>query len=154
MITLFKFFTLVAVSALGACGVGTFCTAAYLYTGGVAAVDVETAEVDVFVPVPLRIADVALGIAGWAAPDLELSASDRAQLEEFRPLIEEIVDAVGSLPEGELVRVEDGEQLVRVEQRNGYLRVLVDSPEARVQVSVPQRAAKRVTTRALALAGG
>lgn len=154
MIALFKFFTLVAVSALGACGVGTFCTAAYLYSGGIAAVDVETEEVDLFVPVPLRLADVALGVARWAAPDLELSASERAQLDEYGPLIEEIVNAVGSLPEGELVRVEDGDQLVRVEQRSGYLRVLVDGPEARVRVSVPQRGAKRVTKRALALAGG
>ena len=154
MITLFKFFTLVAVSAMGACGVGTFCTAAYLYTGGIAAVDVETEGVDVFVPVPLRLADVALGVAEWAAPDLELSATEREQLEEFGPLIDEILDAVGSLPEGELVRVQDGDQLVRIQQRNGHLRVLVDSPDARVKVSVPQRGAKRVTKRALALAGG
>lgn len=154
MITLFKFFTLVAVSAMGACGVGTFCTAAYLYTGGIAAVDVQTEEVDVFVPVPLRVADVALGVAEWAAPEIELSSTERAQFEEYRPLIDEIVSAVGSLPEGELVRVEDGDQLVRIEQRNGYLRVLVDSPEARVKVSLPQRGAKRVTKRALALAGG
>ena len=154
MITLLKFFTLVAVSAMGACGVGTFCTAAYLYSGGIAAVDVETADVDLYVPVPLRVADVALGVADWAAPDLELDAEERAQIEEFAPLIEEIVNAFGSLPEGELVRVEDGDQLVRIEQRNGYLRVLVDNPEARVKVSLPQRGAKRVTKKALALAGG
>jgi len=154
MMALLKFTMLVMISAAGACGIGTVCTAAYLYTGGIAAVDVETADVDLFLPVPLRVVDVGLGIARLAAPDeVELDAAAQRRLEELSPMIERLVDELGSLPEGEIVRIEDGEHLVVVEQRRGHLRVAVDSPEARVRVSVPQKGARRVSRQALAFAG-
>ena len=156
MIALAKFMLLVMVMGAGACGIGTVCTAAYLYSGGVAAVDVETADVDLFIPVPLRLAEIGLGVARLVGPDVdwdrELDADTRRQLDEMSPMLEQLVDELATLPAGEIVRVETDRDLVVVRSARGRLRVEVDSPDARVRVSIPQRGARRVSRQALALA--
>lgn len=156
MITLAKIFLVAAITTAGACGVGAVCTATYLYTGGIAAVGVETSEVDLFVPVPLRLADVGFGIARLATPGFDLNqeidAETRRKLDELMPMMEELVDEVGSLPPGELVRVDNGTEVVVVRVVRGNLRVEVDSPDARVRVSIPQKGARRVLRQALRLA--
>ncbi len=152
MMFLIKATALLVLSALGACSIGTVCTAAYVYTGGIAAVDVETNDVDLFVPVPLRLIDLGLTVADLWAPEIELDGDTQRTLNELRPSLTRLIDELGSLPEGEIVRVEDGDQLVVVRQAHGSLRVEVLSVEGRVRVSVPQRGAARLTRRALALA--
>lgn len=156
MITLAKLFLFVMVATVGACGIGTVCTAAYLYTGGVAVVDVETSNVDLFIPVPLRLVDVGLGVVRLAAPSLDLDAElderTREHIDQLGPVLEELVEQLGSLPSAELVRVDNGTELVVVRSVRGNLRVEVDTPEARVRVSVPQRGVRRVSRQALALA--
>ncbi len=157
MITLAKLFLVVAVASAGACGIGTLGTAVYLYSGGIAAVDVETADVDLFIPVPLRLLDVGIGVARFVVPDFdierELDAETREHLKEMQPMIDQLVDELGSLPSGELVRVRNGEDLVVIRSARGHLKVEVDTPDARVRVSLPQRGARRVSKQALALAG-
>lgn len=157
MITLAKLFLVTIVASAGACGIGSLGTAVYLYSGGIAAVDVETADVDLFIPVPLRLLDVGLGVARIAAPDFdiesELDAETRERLREMQPMIEELVDELGSLPSGDLVRVRNGDDLVVVRSARGHLKIEVDTPDARVRVSVPQRGARRVSKQALSLAG-
>ena len=121
MITLAKLFLVTIVASAGACGIGSLGTAVYLYSGGIAAVDVETADVDLFIPVPLRILDVGLGVARIAAPDFdiesELDAETRERLREMQPMIEELVDELGSLPSGE-----SGSRAKRTRLGGGALR--------------------------------
>lgn len=65
---LLKLFGIATLSAVGALGIGTLAVVGYLFTGGVASVQVETPDTDLYIPVPLRLADLALSVASVAVP--------------------------------------------------------------------------------------
>ncbi|HVS64183.1 MAG TPA: hypothetical protein VMT85_11850 [Thermoanaerobaculia bacterium] len=143
MLTLFKLAVVSALSLVAVAAVGTVATAGYVATGGVASVQVDTPDVDLSIPVPLRLVDLGLAIAHWAGAEREL-AEAREHLEQVRPFLHDLADEIGRIPDGQLVTVRTETEWVSVEQRDGRFRIDVEAPDAKVHVSVPQRATKRL----------
>jgi hypothetical protein len=154
MLTLLKIAGVLVIAFVAVMATGAVAAGAYLYSGGVASVRVDTPDVDLAIPVPLRLVDLGLGLAGAAAPaasgdfasrlELPRSLFAQTEVEEWRPLLRQLADEIHSMPEGELVRVTTGREEVVISQRGGRFRVDVDAPDAQVHVSVPRRAAARI----------
>jgi hypothetical protein len=113
--------------ALGAVVAGT----------GVAVVDVKEADgTRIVVPVPLLLAETAARFA----PTQEATAAvnrELARARRYLPLAEEILAVVAESPDFEMVRVDDGDEHVRVSKVGDVLRVRVESPGESVDVNVP-----------------
>ena len=137
------------------------CTA-YIASGGVATVSVDTQDVDLWIPVPTRLVDLGLDAAWTALPAEE----KRAMQSEIRhgladidadidvsEIVRELTHEIATMPNGALVEVTSDEGDVWVGKRSGKFQVRVDSPDAKVRISVPARAADRVTGRVLEFAG-
>lgn len=110
-----------------------------LFLGGIATVSVETSEVDLWVPVPLAVVDVAMIFV----PLEEMEDLQR----EFGPHREVILAALSQLGKhGDftLVDVQDRTKSVVVRIDSGNLVVDVDDPESKVDVSIPLRGARRI----------
>jgi hypothetical protein len=154
MLSLLKVAAVLVIASVVAMATGAVAAGAYLYSGGVASVRVDTPDVDIALPVPLRLVDLGLGIADSAAPaasedfasrlELPRSLFAKTEVEEWRPLLRQLADEVGSMPEGELVRVTTGREEVLISQSGGRFRIDVDAPDAEVHVSIPRRAAARI----------
>ena len=65
-------------------------TGAYIYTGGIAVCEVDTPEVSLTVPVPMRLAEIGLSVTRFAMPAEELREV-RKQAGPFRPMIEALL---------------------------------------------------------------
>ncbi|HVS16783.1 MAG TPA: hypothetical protein VMV46_22960 [Thermoanaerobaculia bacterium] len=143
MLTLLKMALVSALALVSVLAVGAVATAGYVVSGGVASVAVDTPDVDLKIPVPLRLVDLGLGVARLAGVDQEI-AEARAQLEPVRPILRDLAHEIGRIPEGKLVTVETETEWVSIEQRGGRFHVEVEAPDARVHVSVPRRAASRL----------
>jgi hypothetical protein len=154
MLSLFKVAAVLVMAFVAMMATGAVAAGAYLYSGGVASVRVDTPDVDLSLPVPLRLVDLGLGLAGTAAPatsgdfasrlELPRSLFAETEIEEWRPLVRQLADELGSMPEGELVRVTTGSEEVVISQSGGRFRIDVDAPDAQAHVSVPRRAAARI----------
>jgi hypothetical protein len=154
MLTLFKIAAVLVMAFVVTMATGAVAAGAYLYSGGVASVRVDTPDVDLSLPVPLRLVDLGLGLAGTAAAtsgddfasrlELPRSIFAEGEVEEWRPIVRQLADELGSMPEGELLRVTTGREEVRIAQRGGRFRIDVDAPDAEVHVSLPRRAAARI----------
>ena len=149
---LIKLFAIASATAVGVMGAGTLAILGYLFTGGVASVQVDSTEQNLYIPVPLRLADLALGVAAIAAPEEEL-AQVREEAGRYMPMVRDLASEISSLPEGEIVRVDHGDGLVVVEQRGGHFRVDVESEDGDVTVTLPRRAAGRLLRKSAALLG-
>jgi hypothetical protein len=154
MLTLLKIAGILVIAFVATMATGAVAAGAYLYSGGVASVQVDTPDVDLSLPVPLRLVDLGLGIAGNAGAASSESFASRLELprslfaeteaEQWRPLVRQLADEIGTMPEGELVRVTTGNEEVVIAQRGGRFRIDVDAPDAEVHVSMPRRAAARI----------
>lgn len=119
-------------------------TGAFLLGGGVAMVSVDTPDVDLTLPVPVRLVDVGLEVAALAMPTeerRELAAELPANV-DLR--LGELVRELSSSPDGVLVEVRTPTESVTVRKDGRRLHVHVDAPDARVRVSVPTRGLERV----------
>jgi hypothetical protein len=143
MLTLMKMALVSALALVSVLAVGTVATAGYVVSGGVASVNVDTPDVDLTIPVPLRLVDLGLAIAHLAGADQEL-AEAREHLDRARPYLRDLAAEIGRIPEGKLVTVRTEHEWVSVEQRGGRFRIDVETPDANVHVSVPRRAASRL----------
>jgi hypothetical protein len=143
MLTLIKLALVSVLSLIAVGAVGAVATAGYVATGGIASVQVDTPDVDLSIPVPLRLVDLGLGIARLAGAEPELVEA-RRHLEQARPFLHDLADEIGRIPEGQLVTVRTADEWVSVEQRDGRFRIDVEAPDAKVHVSVPKRSAKRL----------
>jgi hypothetical protein len=115
-----------------------------LATGGVAVCQVATEEVDLTIPIPTHLIDVALLTARLAMPEHQLD-SVRREIEPWAPMIDAAARELADLPDGTvLVSVETAEETVSVERRGGRLRVDVDADDAEVHVSLPARSIERI----------
>jgi len=113
--------------ALGAVVAGT----------GVMVVDVKDADgTRIVVPVPLLLAETAARFAptrtAAVAVDRQLARSRR-----YLPVAEEVLAALAEGPDGELVRVDEGDEHVGVSKVGDVLQVRVESPRENVTVNVP-----------------
>lgn len=105
---------------------------------GVVVVDVREGGPDghrIVVPVPLVFAQAALALAPAAAPAHKLRLPDEAI--EHVGLAREVIEALASGPDGELVRVEQRGELVVVAKEGSTLKVRVTGERENVSVNVP-----------------
>ena len=105
---------------------------------GVVVVDVREGGPDgnrIVVPVPLVFAQAALALAPAVAPDEKMRIPDEAL--EHVGLAREILEALAAAPDGELVRVEERDELVVIAKEGRSLRVRVSGHRENVSVNVP-----------------
>ena len=113
--------------ALGAVVAGT----------GVMVVDVRDSDgTHIVVPVPLLLAETAARFAPTQAAEVAVHRQ-LTRARRYLPVAEEVLAAVAEGPDGELVRVDDGDEHVRVTKAGDILQVRVESPRERVAVNVP-----------------
>jgi len=114
---------------------------------GIMVVDVKDKDgTRIVIPVPLLVAQTAAGLApAQAAAD----AVDRelARARPYLPAAEEFLAALADGPDFELVRVDEGDEHVRIDKVGDLLRVSVDSPRENVKVNVPFDLAREVLRR-------
>jgi hypothetical protein len=106
---------------------------------GVVVVDVREGGPNgnhIVVPVPLVFAQAALAIAPAVAPADKLRIPHNEALEHIG-LAREVVEALAAAPDGELVRVEERDELVVVAKEGHSLRVRVSGHDQNVSVNVP-----------------
>jgi hypothetical protein len=105
---------------------------------GVVVVDVREGGPDgsrIIVPVPLVFAQAALTLAPMAAPEDKLRIPGEAV--EHLGLAREVLEALAAAPDGELVRVEERDELVVVAKEGRFLKVRVTGKRENVSVNVP-----------------
>ena len=105
---------------------------------GVVVVDVREGGPDgsrIIVPVPLVFAQAALALAPMAAPVDKLRLPHEAA--EHMGLAREVIEALAAAPDGELVRVEERDELVVVAKEGRFLKVRVTGRRENVSVNVP-----------------
>jgi hypothetical protein len=124
--------------ALGAVVAGT----------GVMVVDVKDADgTHIVVPVPLLLAETAARFAPTQAAEVAVGRQ-LSRARRYLPVAEEVLAAVAEGPDGELVRVDDGDEHVRVTKAGDALQVRVESPRENVEVNVPLDVARQVLRQA------
>lgn len=105
---------------------------------GVVVVDVREGGPDgsrIVVPVPLVFAQAALALAPAVAPHEKVRIPDEAL--EHVGLAREVLEALAAAPDGELVRVEERDELVVIAKEGRSLRVRVSGHKENVSVNVP-----------------
>jgi hypothetical protein len=110
---------------------------------GVVVVDVREGGPNghrIVVPFPLVFAQAALAVAPALAPEDKLRIPDSEALEHMG-LAREVLEALAAGPDGELVRVEERDELVVVAKEGRFLRVRVSGKKENVSVNVPLRLA-------------
>jgi hypothetical protein len=90
----------------------------------------------IVVPVPLVFAQAALAVAPAVAPADKMRIPDNEALEHVG-LAREVLEALAAAPDGELVRVEERDEVVVVAKEGRFLRVHVSGPGENVSVNVP-----------------
>jgi len=127
---------MVKLAAVLAVPVALLATVASL---GVVVVDVREGGPDghrIIVPVPLVLAQAAVAVAP-AVAEKELRIPDNEVLEHIG-LARSVVEAIAAAPDGELVRVEEPDQLVLVTKEGDALHVRVHGQDGEdVSVNVP-----------------
>jgi len=106
---------------------------------GVMVVDVKEGGPNghhIVVPVPLVMAQAALAVASVAAPADKLRVPDTEAIEHIG-IAREVLEALAAAPDGELVRVEERDELVVVAKEGRSLHVTVKGSKENVSVNVP-----------------
>jgi hypothetical protein len=105
---------------------------------GVVVVDVREGGPDghhIVVPFPLVLAQAAVAVAPAMAPADKMRIPDEAL--EHMGVAREVLQALAEAPDGELVRVEERDELVVVAKEGRSLRVRVSGSRENVSVNVP-----------------
>ncbi len=105
---------------------------------GVVVVDVREGGPDghrIVVPFPLVFAQAALAVAPALAPADKLRIPDEAL--EHMGVAREVLQALAEAPDGELVRVEERDELVVITKEGRSLHVRVSGSRENVSVNVP-----------------
>jgi len=98
-------------------------------------VDVQESGPDgvhIMVPVPLFLVQAAASFVPDSKADVDLS-----EIEEYLPVAEEVIEALREAADGELVRVEEPDELVVVSKVGDTLEVRVESDHEDVSVNLP-----------------
>ena len=88
----------------------------------------------IVLPVPLFLAQTAVSFA-----PTDKTLIDVPELDEHLPAALKMIDALREAADGELVRVEEGDELVAVSKRDDMLEVRIRGGHETVDVSVPLR---------------
>ncbi len=99
--------------------------------------------VNLYIPVPALLIDLAVLVAPHAMPDDAL-AEIRAEIAPFREGLEALAEEFETCPSGVLVDVQTPGEHVRITKSWRSFEVEVDSEDAEVRVSVPARLASRL----------
>lgn len=107
---------------------------------GVASMDYVVVDVKpgkdaprIVIPVPLLAAEAVLAFV----PDRDLNVKIDDEARRYLPVARELVGELRSIPDAELVRVEDAGELVTVSKRGEVLEVRVVNGKERVAVNLP-----------------
>lgn len=122
-----------------------FVLAASFVAAGTVTVAVEDSGpdgVDLFVPVPAILLDIAALVVPRVIPEAEL-AQIHAELEPWHGALKEAVQALEDCPDGVLVEVKNKQEHVLVTKRARRFQVNVDSQDVDVRVSMPDRVLRR-----------
>ena len=95
----------------------------------------------IVVPVPLALAEAAIRLVPAAQREKPVHVGDAAR---YLPVAGEVLAALVDAPDADLVRVDDGDEHVRIAKVGQALEVRVDSPREKVRVTVPLSAAQQV----------
>ena len=94
--------------------------------------------VDLWIPVPAVLFDLAIAAAPQFMPEYELEDA-RREVGPYLPMLRELADAIENLPSATLVEVETGRESVRISKEGRNFEIRVDSDDANVRVTVPAR---------------
>jgi hypothetical protein len=106
---------------------------------GVVVVDVREGGPNgnhIVVPVPLVFAQAALALAPAVAPADKLRIPDNEALQHIG-VARDVLEALAAAPDGELVRVEERDELVVISKEGRSLHVQVSGHKENVSVNVP-----------------
>ena len=108
-----------------ACGTAVVGTAAVVYQGGSASIQVENGQDDVNLKVPT----VALNVAARYAPSFMPQEAIEA-LQPAAPLFEVLPDEIADLPDGVYVEISNEQEYVIIEKRSGAMHLRVEDRAA------------------------
>jgi len=123
-----------------------FVLAATVAATGTVSVSVEQPGpdgVDLWLPVPALLVDLAVFAAPHLVPEHEL-AEARREAEPYLPALEAMAEALEDCPEGVHVEVKSHDQHFLITKTWRSFHVDVQSPDTNVQVEVPARLLGRV----------
>lgn len=123
-----------------------FVLAATVAATGTVSVSVEQPGpdgVDLWVPVPALLVDLAVFATPRLVPENEL-AEARRQVEPYLPALEAFARELEACPDGVLVEVKSRDEHIVVSKTWRSFHVEVDSPDGHVEVKVPARLLGRV----------
>jgi hypothetical protein len=124
-------------------GWGLLAAAVYA-SGGVVTVKVDNRDEGIrfTVPVPSVIVSAAVATADQFVPEEEMMQI-QAQIGDWGPYVEGLLEALVETPDAVLVEVFDHGEHVVVRKSGGLLKVEVNGADISVQVSIPARLVKR-----------
>lgn len=135
----------IAVLLVAVTSVGIVAAAAAAFVHYTGTVDIEVHERDgndISLTIPASIAQAAIACLPGEAMVL-----DGAEAARWFPLVETVVRRVDRMPDAVLVEVDDGDENVRVEKRNGRLTVHVRSGGDDVRIGVPMQLVRQVAAK-------
>jgi hypothetical protein len=102
---------------------------------GVVVVDVKEARGGhhIVVPVPLALAQVAAALVPLDKTHVRIPR----EAEQYMPVARQVLEALATAEDGELVRVEEPGQKVSIRKEGDVLRINVDDGDEHVKVQVP-----------------
>ena len=120
---------------------------------GVATVRVRDAGqgVNLFVPVPMALVEVAVAGASWSHSE-HFQRKIEFHLEELgdlAPMVRMVLLELESCPDVTLVEVQDHGSHVKIVKRGGDLEIAVDDGDTTVRISVPISSVRRTIDRLL-----
>jgi hypothetical protein len=93
-------------------------------------------------PLPGVVVEAGAAVAPMVIPDEDLIEM-RAEIGQWGDLVLAMAEELEELPDVTLVDVHDGDEHVRVVKDGGDLRVMVESDDVDVAVTIPARAMRR-----------
>ena len=94
--------------------------------------------VNLYIPVPALLLDLALLAAPAVMPEHELTDA-RREIAPYREDLRSIAEGLEDMPSGVLVEVQTGDEYVKITKEWRSFRIEVQSDDADVTVSVPTR---------------
>ncbi len=115
---------------------------------GLIRVEIEERSADglnLFVPVPALLVEVALAVVPVVLADDELDRI-RRDAAPWAPALLKAAEAFEAIPDATLIEVRDGSEQVSVRKTGNRLEIEIDEPDLHVEVTLPVRTLRRSIT--------